>query len=67
MGGTVGDLENSYFLEAMRQLGVEETVLFAQLTFLPSLSEGEQKKPTQHATRLYKVWVLIRYYSMQRQ
>lgn len=53
VGGTVGDLENSYFLEAMRQLGVEETVLFAQLTFLPSLSEGEQKtKPTQHATRL---------------
>ncbi len=53
VGGTVGDLENSYFLEAMRQLEIEERVLFIQLTYLPSLSEKEQKtKPTQHATRL---------------
>lgn len=53
VGGTVGDLENGYFLEAMRQLGNEEHVLFVQLTFVPSLSEGELKtKPTQHANRL---------------
>ncbi|MEM4554261.1 MAG: CTP synthase [Candidatus Anstonellaceae archaeon] len=53
VGGTVGDLENGYFLEAMRQLAGEEKVLFVQLTFVPSLSEGEQKtKPTQHANRL---------------
>jgi len=55
VGGTVGDLENGYFLEAMRQLHAEErnNVLFVQLTYVPSLSVGEQKtKPTQHATRL---------------
>ncbi len=53
VGGTVGDLENGYFLEAMRQLGNEEKVLFVQLTFVPSLSEGELKtKPTQHANKL---------------
>ena len=53
VGGTVGDLENGYFLEAMRQLANEEKVLFMQLTFVPSLSEGELKtKPTQHANRL---------------
>ncbi|MFH1447323.1 MAG: CTP synthase (glutamine hydrolyzing) [Candidatus Micrarchaeota archaeon] len=54
VGGTVGDLENGYFLEAMRQLGYEEPhVLFIQLTYVPTLVSGEQKtKPTQHATRL---------------
>ena len=54
VGGTVGDLENGYFLEAMRQLRFEEShVVFAQLSYVPSLSPGEQKtKPTQHATRL---------------
>jgi CTP synthase len=55
VGGTVGDLENGYFLEAMRQLGREEkeNVLFLQLTFVQSLAPGEQKtKPTQHANKL---------------
>ncbi len=53
VGGTVGDLENGYFLEAMRQFANEEKVLFMQLTFVPSLSEGELKtKPTQHANKL---------------
>jgi len=53
VGGTVGDLENGYFLEAMRQLMAEEECMFIQLSYLPSLSEGEQKtKPTQQATRL---------------
>ncbi len=53
VGGTVGDLENGYFLEAMRQLAGEEKTLFVQLTYVPSLSPGEQKtKPTQHANRL---------------
>jgi len=54
VGGTVGDLENSYFIEAMRQLHFEEdNMLFVQLTYVPSLSPGEQKtKPTQQATRL---------------
>ncbi len=54
VGGTIGDLENGYFLEAMRQLNAEEEhVLFVQLSYVPSLSPGEQKtKPTQQATRL---------------
>lgn len=55
VGGTVGDLESGYFLEAMRQFKHEEkeNVLIIQLTYVPSLSPGEQKtKPTQHATRL---------------
>lgn len=56
VGGTAGDLENGYFLEAMRQLNFElppEDLIFIQLTYVPSLFKGEQKtKPTQHATRL---------------
>jgi CTP synthase len=54
VGGTVGDLENGYFLEAMRQLHYEEPhVLFIQLTYVPTLVSGEQKtKPSQHANRL---------------
>lgn len=55
VGGTVGDLENSYFIEAMRQLYHEEkgNMIFIQLSYVPSLSPGELKtKPTQHATRL---------------
>lgn len=54
IGGTVGDLENGYVLEAVRQMSFEkQNVAFVQLTYVPSLSPGEQKtKPTQHATRL---------------
>lgn len=54
VGGTVGDLENGYFIEAMRQLAFEEEVLFIQLTYVPTLDVlGEQKtKPTQHANKL---------------
>ncbi len=55
VGGTVGDLENSYFIEAMRQMAREEgdKMLFIQLTYVTALSPGELKtKPTQHANRL---------------
>ncbi len=54
VGGTVGDLENGYFLEAIRQLQFEDdNMMLIQLSYVPSLSRGEQKtKPTQHATRL---------------
>lgn len=56
VGGTVGDLENSYFIEAMRQLALENknSTMFIQVTYVPILETvGEQKtKPTQHATRL---------------
>jgi CTP synthase len=56
VGGTVGDLENGYFIEAMRQLALEErgNVIFLQVTYIPVLNVvGDQKtKPTQHATRI---------------
>ena len=56
VGGTVGDLENSYFIEAARQFALENPgrTMFIQLTYVPTLSTvGEQKtKPTQHATRM---------------
>ncbi|MCL4404739.1 MAG: CTP synthase [Candidatus Marsarchaeota archaeon] len=53
VGGTVGDIENSYFIEAMRQLSLTEKVVFVNLTYIPELeSVGEQKtKPTQMALR----------------
>ena len=54
VGGTVGDLENGYFLEAMRQMSIrEKDFMFIQLTYIPQLKKGEHKtKPTQHANRL---------------
>ncbi len=54
VGGTIGDLENAYFIETMRQMRFEDGhMAVVQLTYVPSLSPGEQKtKPTQHATRM---------------
>jgi CTP synthase len=47
VGGTVGDIENSYFLEAMRELQYEEgsgNVMFANVTYiLRPRTLGEQK------------------------
>lgn len=46
VGGTVGDLENSYFIEAMRELKYEEgrqNVIFVNVTYIIQNSEGEQK------------------------
>ncbi len=53
VGGTVGDIENSYFVEAMRQLSVKNKVAFVDVTYVPELETvGEQKtKPTQLALR----------------
>lgn len=53
VGGTVGDIENSYFIEAMRQLELKNRTVFVDVTYLPELSVvGEQKtKPTQNAFR----------------
>ncbi|MBI2005907.1 MAG: CTP synthase [Nitrosopumilales archaeon] len=55
-GGTVGDIESLPFLEALRQMRVEDgpqTVLFVHVTLAPSLDVvGEQKtKPTQHSVQ----------------
>ena len=53
-GGTVGDIESLPFLEALRQIKVEEgesNCVFLHVTLAPELdSVGEQKtKPTQHS------------------
>ena len=55
-GGTVGDIESLPFLEALRQIRVEEgseNVMFVHVTLAPSLDVvGEQKtKPTQHSVQ----------------
>ena len=54
-GGTVGDIESQPFLEAIRQMRLEEGIqntLFLHLTLVPQLSDGEDKtKPTQHSVK----------------
>ncbi|MGC8479624.1 MAG: CTP synthase [Candidatus Micrarchaeia archaeon] len=54
VGGTVGDIENSYFIEAVRQLALEEKVVFINLTYAPKMEVvGEQKtKPAQLGFRM---------------
>jgi len=57
LGGTVGDIESMPFLEAARQLGLEQgrtNALFIHLTYVPFIkSAGEVKtKPTQHSVRM---------------
>ncbi|MEE9444887.1 MAG: CTP synthase [Cocleimonas sp.] len=55
VGGTVGDIESLPFMEALRQMGVEEAsnALFMHLTLVPYLAAaGELKtKPTQHSVK----------------
>ena len=56
VGGTVGDIESLPFLEAIRQMGLEEgrqNVCYIHLTLLPYISTaGELKtKPTQHSVK----------------
>ena len=54
IGGTVGDYENVLFLEAVRQMKLEdENVLFVHVTYVPVLETlGEAKtKPTQHSVK----------------
>lgn len=56
VGGTVGDIESLPFLEAIRQMGIEEgrnNVCYIHLTLLPWIpTAGELKtKPTQHSVK----------------
>ncbi|MDX5445180.1 MAG: CTP synthase [Zoogloeaceae bacterium] len=56
VGGTVGDIESLPFLEAIRQMGIEEgrnSTCFMHLTLLPYIpTAGELKtKPTQHSVK----------------
>jgi CTP synthase len=57
VGGTVGDIESSPYLEAIRQIRLEEernSVCLVHVTWVPYLdSVGQLKsKPTQHSVRL---------------
>lgn len=59
IGGTVGDIESLPFLEATRQMRLEEgrnNTLFIHLTFVPFLQKaGEIKtKPTQHSVKEFR-------------
>ncbi|MDP2751635.1 MAG: CTP synthase [Rhodocyclaceae bacterium] len=56
IGGTVGDIESLPFLEAIRQMGIEEgkqNTCYIHLTLLPWIpTAGELKtKPTQHSVK----------------
>ena len=56
VGGTVGDIESLPFLEAVRQMRLEqgaENVVFVHLTLIPFIgAAGELKtKPTQHSVK----------------
>ena len=56
VGGTVGDIENAYFIEAMRQLSLKvdpKNVCWIHVTLIPTLNVvGEQKtKPTQASVK----------------
>src|SRR5205085_8919347 len=56
IGGTVGDIESLPFLEAIRQMGIEEgrqNVLYMHLTLVPFIKAGGElkTKPTQHSVK----------------
>lgn len=54
VGGTVGDIENRIFIEALRQMSrdPEHDFLFIHLSYVPIILSGEQKtKPTQHSVK----------------
>jgi len=59
VGGTVGDIENAYFIEAIRELILEEgreNFFFVHVTLIPVIDPvGEQKsKPTQHSVSMLR-------------
>ena len=56
IGGTVGDIESLPFLEAIRQVGIEqndEDVIYIHVTLLPFISGSNElkSKPTQHSVK----------------
>lgn len=56
IGGTVGDIESLPFIEAIRQVGLEQKrgdVLFIHVTLLPYISGSNElkSKPTQHSVK----------------
>lgn len=56
IGGTIGDIESTPFLEAIRQVGIEQgrkNCLYIHVTLVPYVkTSGEHKtKPTQHSVK----------------
>ena len=56
VGGTIGDIESQPFIEAIRQIGLEqgqENVLYVHVTLVPYLecSKEHKSKPTQHSVK----------------
>ncbi|MBR4578316.1 MAG: CTP synthase [Oscillospiraceae bacterium] len=56
VGGTIGDIEGQPFIEAIRQVGLEqgkENVLYIHVTLVPYLlgSSEHKTKPTQHSVK----------------
>jgi CTP synthase len=54
VGGTIGDIENSIYIEALRQMSLDKgnKFLFVHLSYIPVIASGEQKtKPTQHSVK----------------
>ncbi len=56
IGGTVGDIEGTPFLEAIRQVGLEKgrgNVIYIHVTLLPFISGSNElkTKPTQHSVK----------------
>ena len=56
IGGTVGDIESLPFLEAIRQVGIEqndEDVIYIHVTLLPYINGSNELKsnPTQHSVK----------------
>ena len=61
VGGTVGDIESTPFVEALRQMRSQvgaDNVCYIHTTLLPYIAAaGELKtKPTQHSVKDYVVW-----------
>ncbi len=57
IGGTVGDIEGQAMIEAIRQVGIEqspEDVVFIHVTLLPYITGSNElkSKPTQHSVKL---------------
>ena len=56
IGGTIGDIEGLSFIEAIRQIGIEqkpEDVLYIHVTLLPYIAGSNElkSKPTQHSVK----------------
>mmetsp|Transcript_25012 Transcript_25012/g.59396 ORF Transcript_25012/g.59396 Transcript_25012/m.59396 type:complete len:597 (-) Transcript_25012:467-2257(-) len=54
LGGTVGDIESMPFIEGLRQLQYRigtENMFIVQVTLVPTMSDEQKTKPTQHAVK----------------